>query len=96
MVTNFSVHRKPIYPVRRLAAGVIPLGFLYVLKFWSVGFDPMDSTRKMNLIEQLNQTLTYVASLKAANRENKYQLVVSEETGLLDSNFPTKLSFLKY
>jgi hypothetical protein len=47
----------------------------------------MDSTRKMNLIEQLNQTLTYVASLKAVNRENKRQPIVSGETGLLDSIF---------
>lgn len=52
--------------VRKIAAGANPLDFLYELKFEPVGFDPMNSSRKLNLIEQLNQTFTYVASLKAA------------------------------
>lgn len=40
--------------------------FLYQLKFKEVGCDPLDVGRKLNLIEQLNQTFTYVASFKAA------------------------------
>ena len=44
-----------------------PLDFLYQMKFTEIGCDPMDSNRRLNLIEQLNQTFTYVASLKAAS-----------------------------
>ena len=43
-----------------------PLEFLYQMKFEEIGCDPFDSTRRLNLIEQLNQTFTYAASLKAA------------------------------
>ena len=53
--------------IRELAAGSNPLTFLYQVRFDPVGCDPMDTTRKLNLIEQLNQTFTYAASLKAAS-----------------------------
>jgi hypothetical protein len=36
------------------------------MKFEKLGFDPLDTTRPLNLIEQLNQTFTYAASFKAA------------------------------
>jgi hypothetical protein len=41
--------------------------FLYQMKFKEIGCDPMDPTRRLNLIEQLNQTFAYMASLKAAS-----------------------------
>lgn len=36
------------------------------LKFSMFGCDPLDSTRPLNLVEQLNQTFTYLATIKAA------------------------------
>lgn len=35
------------------------------MKFGGIGFDPLDSGRKLNLIEQINQSFTYLASFYA-------------------------------
>ena len=35
------------------------------MKFGGIGFDPLDSDRKLNLIEQINQSFTYLASFYA-------------------------------
>jgi hypothetical protein len=43
-----------------------PLEFLYRIKFEGIGCDPFNSQRALNLIEQVNQTFTYLATLKAA------------------------------
>ena len=43
-----------------------PLEFLYRIKFEGIGCDPFDAQRPLNLIEQVNQTFTYLASFKAA------------------------------
>ena len=43
-----------------------PLSFLFQLKFESVGCDPLNPSRPLNLIEQLNQTFTYLASFNGA------------------------------
>jgi hypothetical protein len=42
------------------------IGFLERIKFDQIGFDPLDASRNLNLIEQVNQTFTYLASLGAA------------------------------
>lgn len=42
------------------------IDLLYRMKFEEVGCDPLNSQRRLNFIEQLNQTFTYMASLKAA------------------------------
>ena len=42
------------------------ISFLERIKFNQIGFDPLDSSRNLNLIEQVNQTFTYLASLMAA------------------------------
>jgi len=42
------------------------IDLLYRMKFEKIGYDPLNSQRRLNLIEQLNQTFTYMASLKAA------------------------------
>ena len=42
------------------------IGFLERIKFDQIGFDPLDANRDLNLIEQVNQTFTYLASLRAA------------------------------
>lgn len=49
-----------------LAGSESPMAFLYLLKFRAVGCDPLDPSRPLNLIEQLNQTFTYLASFSAA------------------------------
>jgi hypothetical protein len=40
------------------------LDFLRVLKFQQVGLDPLNPERPLNFIEQLNQSFTYLVSLK--------------------------------
>ena len=39
---------------------------LWEMKFRPVGCDPLDCDRPLNLIEQINQTFTYIASARAA------------------------------
>ena len=41
------------------------LSFLARLKFVECGFDPLDSARSLNLVEQLNQSFTYLATIEA-------------------------------
>jgi hypothetical protein len=38
---------------------------LFRLKFDPVGYDPLDEHRNLNLIEQINQSFTYLVSLRA-------------------------------
>jgi len=35
------------------------------MKFEKLGYDPLDTERELNLIEQINQTFTYLASFRA-------------------------------
>ncbi len=42
------------------------MDFMERSKFEKMGYDPLDSDRDLNFIEQLNQTFTYYASMKAA------------------------------
>jgi hypothetical protein len=41
------------------------LSALAALKFGEAGCDPLDSARSLNLVEQLNQSFTYLASIAA-------------------------------
>lgn len=43
-----------------------PLEFLYQLKFNAIGCDPLSRSRELNVIEQVNQTFTYLASFNGA------------------------------
>lgn len=52
--------------IAELASSATSLEFLYQLKFEAVGCDPLDPSRQLNLIEQLNQTFTYLASFNGA------------------------------
>jgi len=52
--------------VAELAGSEAPLAFLSQLKFQAVGCDPLNPSRKLNLIEQLNQTFAYLASFNGA------------------------------
>ena len=44
-----------------------PLELLYRIKFEKICFDPLNQQRSLNLIEQVNQTFTYLASFRAAS-----------------------------
>jgi len=39
---------------------------LEAMKFEKVGYDPLDTERELNLVEQMNQSFTYLASFRAA------------------------------
>ena len=52
--------------IKKLASGKDAMAFLYECKFNQSGFNPLDSSIKLNLIEQLNQTFTCLASFKGA------------------------------
>ncbi len=52
--------------IAELAGEATPLHFLYQLKFDALGCDPLDPSRQLNLIEQLNQCFTYLASFNGA------------------------------
>jgi len=41
---------------------------LWTMKFRPVGCDPLDSDSPLNVIEQINQTFTYIASARAAKQ----------------------------
>ena len=45
-----------------------PMEALYALKFEQRGRSPRNSSRPLNLLEQLNQTFTVMATLAAAER----------------------------
>lgn len=52
--------------IAELAGSEEPIAFLFQLKFQAVGCDPLNLSRELNLIEQLNQTFTYLASFNGA------------------------------
>ena len=52
--------------IAELAGSEEPMAFLFQLKFQEVGCDPLNLSRQLNLIEQLNQTFTYLASFNGA------------------------------
>ncbi len=52
--------------IAELAGVEDPIQFLFRLKFDEVGCDPLNCSRPLNLIEQLNQTFTYLASFSGA------------------------------
>jgi hypothetical protein len=51
--------------LKRLVSKADPLRVLEALKFERSGRDPLDPSRPLNLIEQLNQTFTYLGSVRA-------------------------------
>jgi hypothetical protein len=52
--------------INRLASGKDAMTFLFECKFNQCGFNPLNSSIKLNFIEQLNQTFTYLATFKGA------------------------------
>ena len=53
--------------VAKLIPNEDPLSLLQAIKFLKIGFDPLDANKKWNLIEQVNQTFTYLVSYNAAD-----------------------------
>ncbi len=51
--------------IMRLSNSHDGIDFLRKLKFERVGYDPLDINKEFNLIEQINQTFTYLASFLA-------------------------------
>lgn len=56
---------KALQQVQDLSSGAEALKVLWLLKSSPTGCDPLDATSPLNLIEQLNQTFTYIASARA-------------------------------
>jgi hypothetical protein len=52
--------------LRRLLDKHSGINALAVLRFAAAGCDPLDGVRPLNVIEQLNQSFTYLASIAAA------------------------------
>jgi len=44
----------------------VGLELLSQMKYEQIGCDPLDLTRALNVVEQINQTLTYLATFRAA------------------------------
>jgi len=64
-----------------------PIDFFHAIKFEKIGCDPLDTTEQWNLIEQINQTFTYLASLKASEilfEEHKSLKTVKLNLGTTD------------
>jgi hypothetical protein len=57
--------RKAVSALAQILADSDPLNALARVKFEQVGFHPIQD-RSLNFIEQLNQTFTFIASLRAA------------------------------
>lgn len=64
---EISATRSAEHALRQLAScsGPNALQILWRLKVEAIGCDPMNTSRPLNLIEQLNQTFTYIASARA-------------------------------
>ncbi len=52
--------------LKRLLESGDSIGLFAKLKFIDVGIDPLNENRPLNLVEQLNQTFTYLASIVGA------------------------------
>jgi len=63
-----SAARSAERSLQQLASSSGPeaLKALWRMKVEAIGCDPMNAERPLNLIEQLNQTFTYIASARAA------------------------------
>ena len=58
--------RKAVRDLKRLASEAGEMKVFHELRFRQVGTDPLDLTRPLNFIEQLNQAFTYLVALRAA------------------------------
>lgn len=57
---------RAVHQIAALHGASDVLRTLWSMKFRPIGCDPLDSESPLNLIEQINQTFTYIASARAA------------------------------
>jgi len=62
VVTTMS---KAIERLKTFISMSEPNAVFYKLKFETIGFDPLNEKWELNLVEQINQSFTYLASFKA-------------------------------
>jgi hypothetical protein len=56
---------KALENLQKAATASDAIGVLWQMKFGKAGYNPLDAAEPLNLIEQLNQTFTYIASARA-------------------------------
>lgn len=69
-IAIFKVEKSAVLAkksIEGLSPGHSPLNFIQAIKFQNIGFDPLDENKRWNLIEQVNQTFTYLVSFRAAD-----------------------------
>jgi hypothetical protein len=64
----FSATHRAVDEIRELIASQGSIQVFTAMKFEDVGFHPLFANRRLNLIEQINQTFTYLVSLAAAEQ----------------------------
>lgn len=65
---EIEIRRAAASTVKALGAATArddPLDVLRAIKFREIGFDPLQPDRPLNLVEQVNQSFTYLVSLHA-------------------------------
>jgi hypothetical protein len=71
--------------IKKLASCRDAMNFLFECKFNQCGFNPLDPSIKLNFVEQLNQTFTYLATFKGA----EYIFLHHQEVNSLTLNLGT-------
>lgn len=63
--TILASAERAIAALKALLDGETAIGVFEQVRFEPVGYDPLDPSRGLNLVEQVNQTFTYLATLEA-------------------------------
>lgn len=63
--TVYSSMSKAIERLKTFMSTSKPNTVFFKIKFEAIGFDPLNEKRELNLVEQINQSFTYLASFKA-------------------------------
>ena len=58
--------RKTVSALGGLIDNSKPFNLFYAMKFEPVGYDPLEPERPLNLIEQINQSFSYLVTLRGA------------------------------
>jgi len=80
---------KTLDHLKKLIESTDGLTCLAEMKFGKIGFDPLDAERALNLIEQINQTFTYLATFEAV----EYLLQAHPDAGPFNLNLGTTAGF---
>ena len=77
--------REAVGALRTIAESEEPLAVLNALKFKQIGYDPLQPDVPLNLIEQVNQTVTYLVTAAAV----KSLLLVHPQSAPFETNLGT-------